>query len=457
MENTGQLTTASTTQHIKPGTKILFASVPGDGHFNPLTGLAVHLKNLGCDVRFYNSKQYEEKVKGLGMPFYPFKKAMEITVENIDQTMPERKEIKGQIAKLNSDLINFFILRSTEYYEDIRQIYKSFRFDLMICDVAFSAIPFVREKMNIPVIAISVFPLMERSRDLAPYGLGITPASSFMGRLKQRILHFAADNILFRKPNKVLHKLLGEHGITADGNIFDVLIRKSNLVLQSGSPGFEYKRSDLGRNVRFIGAVLPYSKNRQRPTWYDKRISQYQKVVLVTQGTAEKNAGKLLVPTLEAFKNTDVLVIATTGGGGTAELRTKYPQHNFIIEDFIPFNEVMPYCHAYITNGGYGGVMLGIDNGLPMVVAGVHEGKNEINARIGYFKLGVNLRTELPKPAQIKAAVETVIADSSFRKNVEQLRKELSTYNPQLLCEQYVHEVLGERSVIKNAIKQLAN
>lgn len=453
MENTGQLTTASTTQHIKPGTKILFASVPGDGHFNPLTGLAVHLKSLGCDVRFYNSKQYQEKVKALGMPFYPFKKAMEVTVENIDQVMPERKEIKGQIAKLNSDLINFFILRSTEYYEDIQQIYKSFQFDLMISDVAFSGIPFVREKMNIPVIAISVFPLMERSRDLAPYGLGITPASSLAGRLKQNILRFAADNILFRKPNKILHKLLREHGITADGNVFDVLIRKSSLVLQSGSPGFEYKRSDLGSNVRFIGAVLPYNTKRQQPTWYDKRVSQYQKVVLVTQGTAEKDVNKLLVPTLEAFKNTDVLVIATTGGSGTAQLKTKFPQHNFIIEDFIPFNEVMPYCHAYITNGGYGGVMLGIDNSLPMVVAGVHEGKNEICARIGYFNLGVNLRTELPRPAQIKAAVEKVIADRSFRKNVEQLRTELSTYNPQLLCEKYVYEVLGKKAVIRNGMR----
>ena len=29
---------------------------------------------------------------------------------------------------------------------------------------------------------------------------------------------------------------------------------------------------------------------------------------------------------------------------------------------------------------GYGGVMLGIENQLPLVVAGLHEGKNEINA-----------------------------------------------------------------------------
>ena len=120
--------------------------------------------------------------------------------------------------------------------------------------------------------------------------------------------------------------------------------------------------------------------------------------------------------------------------------------------DFIPFNEVMPYCHVYVTNGGYGGVMLGINNNLPMVVAGVHEGKNEINARIGYFGLGVNLRTETPIPRQIKAGVEAVIANKSFRKNVAMLKDELSMYNPQQLIEKYVYEVTGKKPVRSHAM-----
>ncbi|MER3470210.1 MAG: hypothetical protein C4330_02475 [Chitinophagaceae bacterium] len=62
----------------------------------------------------------------------------------------------------------------------------------------------------------------------------------------------------------------------------------------------------------------------------------------------------------------------------------------------------MPYAQTYITNGGYGGVMLGIQNELPLVVAGIHEGKNEINARIDFFKLGINLQTETPTPVQMK-------------------------------------------------------
>lgn len=160
-------------------------------------------------------------------------------------------------------MINFFILRSTEYYADIAEIHQTFPFDLMIADVAFSAIPLVKEKLNIPVISIGVFPLSETSKDLAPAGLGLTPSRSFWGRRKQDVHRFVADKILFRKSNQVMNTILENNGIeNAGSNIFDTIVRKSNLVLQSGTPGFEYERSDLGSNIRFIGPVLPSIQKR---------------------------------------------------------------------------------------------------------------------------------------------------------------------------------------------------
>jgi hypothetical protein len=50
------------TQKIKPGTKILFANFPADGHFNPLTTLAMQLKQSGCDIRWYTSSYYSDKL-----------------------------------------------------------------------------------------------------------------------------------------------------------------------------------------------------------------------------------------------------------------------------------------------------------------------------------------------------------------------------------------------------------
>src|SRR5690349_13541032 len=146
------------------GRKILFANFPADGHFNPLTGLAAHLKSIGCDVRWYTSKKYEEKISRLNIPFYSLKKAVDVSANtDLEKIFPERKKYKGQVAKLKFDMINAFILRAPEYYEDIKEIYEEFEFELMVADITFGAIPFVKEKMNIPVIAVSVVPLPETS------------------------------------------------------------------------------------------------------------------------------------------------------------------------------------------------------------------------------------------------------------------------------------------------------
>jgi MGT family glycosyltransferase len=429
---------------IQPGTKILFANVPADGHFNPLTGLAAHLKSIGCDVRWYTSKKYAEKINRLGIPFYSLDKAVDISGnDDLEQIFPERKKYKSQVAKLKFDMINAFILRSTEYYEDIQAIYKEFEFQLMIADITFGAIPFVKEKMDIPVIAISVVPLPETSKDLPPSGLGLTPSSSFFGKVKQSVLRLVADTLLFAKPTKVMRKILTQHGIDpGTANIFDILIQKSTIVLQSGTPGFEYKRSDISDHIYFAGPLLPYTKKKDGQGWYNEKLRQYDKVILVTQGTVEKDINKLIIPTLEAFKNSDCLVIVTTGGSGTEELRQKYSYPNIIIEDFIPFDDIMPYADVYVSNGGYGGVLLSIKNQLPMVVAGVHEGKNEINARVGYFGLGINLKTEKPSVLQLRKSVEEILSNGAYSRNIKILSQEFDTFNPNDICVRQVSRLL---------------
>jgi UDP:flavonoid glycosyltransferase YjiC (YdhE family) len=83
----------------------------------------------------------------------------------------------------------------------------------------------------------------------------------------------------------------------------------------------------------------------------------------------------------------------------------------------------------------------------------VHEGKNEINARIGYFKLGINLKTEKPTPQQIRKAVHTVLHDKQYRENVKRLQKEFTQYDPAALCASYLKEVLEKVPAPVKAIR----
>jgi MGT family glycosyltransferase len=425
--------------------KILFANIPGQGHFNPLTGLAVYLKDQGHDVRWYAGTIHHKKLKELSIPFFSFVKAMDIDPGKLDETFTVRAAITNPVKKLKFDLRNVFILRAPEFYQDIQEIQKEFPFDLLVCDISFTAFPLVKVLMKKHVFSVGIFPVMETSKDLPPYGLAMQPSSSALGKLKQNFFKFLADKVLFKESHDHYRSILQEYGIASVKNIFDTAYEASTLVLQNGTPGFEYKRTDLGKNIRFMGPLFPHSAERGSTNLsFQGQLKKYKKVILVTQGTVEKDVRKLIIPAIEAFKNSEYLLVVTTGGGETAELKKRYQYENIIIEDFIPFDTIMPHCDAYITNGGFGGVMYGIKNKLPLVVAGIHEGKNEINARVGYLKLGIDLKTETPSAKLIRSAVDKVLNDSTYKMNVDALSKEFAQYAPGLLFEKYMAEVFGE-------------
>lgn len=433
--------------------KILFTSVPADGHFLPLTSLAVHLLRQGFDVRWYTTGKYARKLKKLGIPAFICSDAVNQSADEFVAHNPERRSIKTATGKLNFDLEHFFIRRAPAYYNDIREIHRDFPFDLLVADVAFTASVLVKELLGVPVILIGVLPLVESSRDLAPSGLGLEPARTMAGKTFHALLRVLFKKLLLRKPNRLMQRMMDYYGLPHDNLfLFDLPARKADLLLQIGTPSFEYYRSDLSATVAYIGALPPAAESYPKENWFDRRLLEFERVVLVTQGTVEKDVNKLILPTLEAFKDSNTLVVCTTGGVKTRELRTQFPHRNLIIEDFIPFADVMPFADAFVTNGGYGGVMLAIENMLPMVAAGVHEGKNEICARIGYFRYGINLKTETPRPAQIKNAVDRVTANPVYKANVEKLCQELAGYRPNDLFQKAVNRILAAEDSYRQTV-----
>jgi UDP:flavonoid glycosyltransferase YjiC (YdhE family) len=252
-------------QQLK-GKAILFASVPADGHVNPLTGLAKYLQSIGCDVRWYTSEIYADKMEDLEIPFYPFDRAVDINSSNIVNMLPGRTSITDAAAKLDYDLLHVFAKRGSEYLEDILAIYQSFPFDLMIADSLFTGIPLVRSRMNIPVVAIGVIPLAANSVDLAPYGMALPPVGNTKEKAKYAGLYDRVNNLLFKESIDYFSEALTSFGIAHKKTIlFDQLIAQADLYLQIGTPGFEYERSDFGGQhpVYRRPDALPINKKSQ--------------------------------------------------------------------------------------------------------------------------------------------------------------------------------------------------
>lgn len=341
-----------------------------------------------------------------------------------------------------------FVDSAIPQFEDIKDICREFNFDILICDNAFTGAQLVKEKLGKIVVVVGVTPLTESSKDLPPTGLGLTPANSFVGKQIHSVMRKVLDNLIFKESSKLYSDVLTSYGLPpVNDSIFNIAPRYMDLYLQIGVPSFEYTRSDMSNKVRFIGPLLPHTHAHSHTFAHADKLNKYKKVIMISQGTVDnKEPEKLIIPTIQALKDSPYLILAATGYSKTEELRKRYAQANVIIEDFIDFSYILPYTDVFVTNGGYGSTFLSLVNNVPIVAAGVHEGKNEICARLGYFKVGVNLKTEYPKAAQIRKGVETILSDETYKMNVSRLKEEFNAYNTLSLCKQYIEEMLQVKS-----------
>ena len=351
------------------------------------------------------------------------------------------------MAQLRFDIDHVFLNPIPHQLAAVDEILDRFAPDAVITDSAFlGAVPLAMRPrtQRPPVIVCGVIPLTLSSRDTAPFGLGLPPSSSPLGRVRNRLLNLATQRLVFAGNQSHFQHLMQDLG-TGPVSMFllDAPALLADRFLQLTTPGFEYPRSDLPAGVTFAGPLLSSGTGAATlpPWWADL---EGRTVVHVTQGTiANDDLQRLIGATVHAFADDDVIVVATTGGRPTSALAGPLPP-NARLAEFIPYQQLLPRVDAMVTNGGYGGIHYAIAHGVPLVVGGATEDKREIAARVRWAGVGVDLRTEHPEPRAIHTAVHTVLREPEYRQRVGELQAEFASYRPLDILANVLANVLAE-------------
>lgn len=422
--------------------KILFASMAFDGHFNPLTGLAVRLQERGHDVRWYTGPTYAGRLEKLGIPHYPFTRAKDINAFNLSAHFPEYERLAGKKSPkaIAYGVRELFFGQIEPQYRDVCELRANgFDFDAVICDGALFMAHILVEKITPYVYVVMPAPTpapttSKPSRDAPPPFFGLQPARSFFGDVRDRIVRRLIAPSM-KAGMECLNEFRVRDGMRPyEGNPFDLHARYARALFQVGVPGLEFPRTEWPANFQFVGALLPHKQRATSvlPDHVAEKARRYRRVISVSQGTTDnRDADKLFVPALNAFAgDDDTLVIVTTGGRHTGELRARFPHDNVVVEDWIDFHALLPVTTVFICNGGMGSILLALSYGVPVLSAGKLEGKADINARLASCGAGLDLRTERPTPPQLRRGVARVLAEPKFRERVNALRAEIATYEP---------------------------
>ncbi len=407
--------------------KILIATVPILGHVSPFSPLVKGLVARGHEVLWYTGAKYADRVTRAGARHVPFVVARDYDDADPLAFGPERAQLAG-LDQLKFDLEHHFIANAEGQMHDLEAIATRERPDVVIGDPTMLGALLQYLRGGPPFGVLGVLPLSSSSRDLAPFGLGLHPSTSPLGRVRNAVLNWAVEHIIFRSAQRAWNALRAKVGLPYGGSFFDEA-QNAAFLIQPSVESLEYPRSDMPANVHFVGMLPAEAPASWTPPDFWHELATDKPIVHVTQGTIANDAPELIAPTLEALADLDVLVIVSTGNKPIASMGLGQLPANARIATFLSYPELLPRTSVMVTNGGYGGVQIALSHGVPCVVAGTTEDKPEVAARVAWAGAGIDLETSTPTPAQVRAAVLRLLEEPSFRENARRIAADYARHD----------------------------
>jgi UDP:flavonoid glycosyltransferase YjiC (YdhE family) len=314
-------------------------------------------------------------------------------------------------------------------HEGLQQVLRGFPADVVIGDdMLFGVLPMLLgPRSKRPPIALCGTSFLHWQReDGAPHFVGLPPATTKEQSDDYAAIYREHDRLIYQPVADRLNRSLQKLGVgPLSMSMVDSVVDLADAYLQLTVPSFEFPR-DLPPSVHFVGTP-PIIPNQVPPPSWAHELDGSRKVVLVTQGTlANHNFGLLIAPTLAALANEpDLLVIATAGGRPVEAIPGPIPA-NARLAQYLPFEWVLPKTDVFVTNGGYGSVNQALSFGIPLVAAGLTEDKADVNARVAWSGVGINLATNEPTPQALRQAVRAVLDKPNYRSRAARMADEFS-------------------------------
>jgi UDP:flavonoid glycosyltransferase YjiC (YdhE family) len=443
---------------------LLFVATPAEGHFFPLRAIAKELYSRGYNCSVLLTENFRSRVEEIGVNFIGHAGDADYVLSLDLEGFPEDGDPSKPIELSNFMLKKFFLNPVPAQHFDIQQVLKSFqdkdpeRPVIIFTEPGFlGVLPMFAGApgLRAPVINMGVVPLSLTGIDSVSFGgQGEIPDFTPESRKRIKASNTFIRDVFLKEPIALYHNIMKEMGANKKEPtfFFDDAYFMSDRVLQMCSPSAEYPRTDMPPHVSFVGSLPPGYRDAwvNPPAWWPEIRANKEKkrIVFVCQGTAFIDYTQLLIPTIEAFKDSsNTIVIAALGVKGTTLPADVEIPANCYVEDYVPYDEILPVADVFIMNSGYGGYQHGLQHGIPLVMAGEGADKPEVGARGEWAGVAVNLKKQSPTAEEIREAAEKALTDPKYKKRALELQAEARSYNPIELIVKVIPEVAAKMTV----------
>ncbi|PMD40863.1 glycosyltransferase family 1 protein [Hyaloscypha variabilis F] len=441
---------------------VVIGALPFESHLTPMRTIAQHLVPLGYQVTFITAGNFRQSIGAIGATcFVPAgwydvsENGVHIKIVEGASKMPPST---GPVPAVNIMASRWFADAIPLQFEAIQEILASSLAEnpsrpvVLLLESSFLAsLPFV---LNAPglrpkgVISVGNVPILDINPDTPPPSSGLQPDPSPEGRARNEALNktWLESSAILRTELNTILRGLGAKEI--DQYRQNAVLNLSTLFLQLCPPSLEFHRSNAPPTLRFTGG-LPRPKHQSHnpselPGWWSEVVNKgNNRIVAVSQGTIVNGPESLIIPTLEALKDQDSILVVVALGKRGASLPAEYSiPSNARVADWIPFDALLPLSDVFVTNGGYGSFQNALANGVPLVIAPPRfADKRDIAARVQWSGTGVNLGTGTPTVEALKDAVLEVFNSGKYKERALEVKKEIESYDSMAIITGAIDEV----------------
>lgn len=396
--------------------RILFGSVPLAGHLAPMLPLARQLLEEGHEVACACHPLARESVKREGVPFIESfgwgKEAVDIMLRkatdgHIYRTLFSEKKLRAGLYLLVNEL--------EQGVKDFLKLLDEWKPDACVLDILFFPGIIAAEIRGIPYASSCPVPIPIKSRDLLPYSFGF-PSTKKTMNLAERMMNGMSE-AYWGLSTRYLNRVRASYSLPPITHLTAGSF-SPYLYLCYTTDQYEFARSDLPPQVHFIGPARALATSVGGDTFDWAKLGKGP-LVYFTMGTLQGDR-KLIGKMIEAGRGAPWRTVITLGRLFKPDSFANVPPEVTLLE-WVPQTPLLKRVSAMVCHGAFNTVNDALCESIPLVVVPLAWDHLEVAQRVVESGVGVRLSPRTVTPAQLRAAVEKVLSEPSYKANARRL------------------------------------
>lgn len=228
-----------------------------------------------------------------------------------------------------------------------------------------------------------------------------------------------------------LNRLRREYGLSSLGNDWFDVYTDADRTLYADASELVPTRG-LPATHSYLGPIL-WSPDVALPPWWDD-LPTDRPLIYATMGSSGRP--DLLELVLESLADLPLIVLATTAGKPPPTA----PANSRLV-DFAPGDQLAARADLMICNGGSLTVYQSLAAGKPLIGIAAHMDQQLSMSCVEQAGVGIRLRSDTLSAAQIRSAVEQLLADAQARGRARDLARSIAAYAPGERLSKIIEEI----------------